>query len=205
MVKEVDSKSTGLCPREFKSRRRRFCFFCTLSPPQASSYHTIANNSPSLRGRDRSHSTFNDNSSHSESPHRTHRNHELSLSPSGPHCSNSPDPKGHRRSPHRRSLSLSHGHSPPEQQDSSSEDEVDYWTTTPMTTTSKTIASETYSTETAPIGTIRPTYRTPAGSIKCCHRCLFIDIDLIYVNIRRISHMRGRGRACRTRRAKTKA
>ena len=105
----------------------------TLSPPRVSSCHTSANNStnnsPSSRGRVRSHSTFHDNGSHSKSPHRTNRNHELSLSPSGPHRSHSPDAKGHRRSPHRRSLS--HGHSPPQRQDSNSEEGlrlVDYGT-----------------------------------------------------------------------------
>ena len=30
MVKEVDSKSTGLCPREFKSRRCRLFFALTV-------------------------------------------------------------------------------------------------------------------------------------------------------------------------------
>ena len=76
----------------------------------------------SSRGRVRSHNTFHGNSSHSKSPHRTNRNHEVSLSPSRPHRSSSPDPKGHLRSPHCRSLS--HGHSPPQRQDSNSKEGV---------------------------------------------------------------------------------
>ena len=32
MVKEVDSKSTGLCPREFKSRRCRLLHFFLFNP-----------------------------------------------------------------------------------------------------------------------------------------------------------------------------
>jgi hypothetical protein len=37
VVKEVDSKSTGLCPREFKSRRRRFVSFLNKSGEQKKS------------------------------------------------------------------------------------------------------------------------------------------------------------------------